>query len=314
MVGALSRPTYTRTGSATATSPMTRSMNWARVRDTTWRRPSRLRVANGNRADDSPADVGVVGCLAQSGFGTLGPGFDLLVHPVEGVGHEAGGGGCGCGPTGPRPQRRGPGEHGGQAPPDRPRQALLGGGDHLDTGCHGPGGSEAGDHRRSTRKSGVGPLAQHRGQGRGRTDGEQGGHDRPGAPVATGHQGPERADRQRRAGPEGQLVGRRSPDGPAHRLLGALLEQLLSRNARTEGRGVGRRVHCPGPGVSAGARGQPPRPGRGRCLPEGDRTQGRGCRQPGDHALLDRGARHQARLEPDRGNQSGGQRTGTCCG
>ena len=157
-------------------------------------------------------------------------------------------------------------------------------------------------------------MAQHRGQGRGRTDGEQGGHDGPGAPVATGHQGPECADRQRRAGPEGQLVGRRSPDGPAHWLLGALLEQLLNHDARTEGRGVGRRVHCPGPGVSAGARGQPPRPGRRGGLPEGDRTQGRGCRQPGDHALLDRGARHQARLEPDRGNQSGGQCPGTCCG
>ena len=206
------------------------------------------------------------------------------------------------------------GDHGRQTPPHRPRQTLLGSGDHLDTGSHSPSGSEAGDHRRSARKSGVGPLAQHRGEGRGRADGEQGGHDRAGAPVATGHQGSERAGRQRRAGPERQLVGSSPPDGPTHRLLAALLEQVLSRNARTEGCGVGRRMDCPGAGVSAGARGQPPGPGRGRGLPEGDRTQGRGRRQPGDKALLDRGARHQARLEPDRGNQPGGQCPGTCGG
>jgi len=266
----------------------------------------------GNRADDSPADVRVVGYLPQSGFGPLGAGLDLLVHPVQGTGYERCGGGGRCCPTGPRPQPRGTGEHGGQAPPDRPRQALLRGGDDLNPGCHGASGREAGEHRRAAGQSGGGTLAHHRGQGRSRTDGEHPGNHRPGAPIPAGHQRPEGADRQRRTSPEGQLIGRGAPDGPAHRLLGALLQQVLHHDAPAQSRGVGSHLHAPGPGVRAGARSQPPRPGRSRGLPEGDRSQGRGCRQPGDHALLDRGARHQARLEPDRGDQAGGQCPGTC--
>jgi hypothetical protein len=248
-VGALSRPTNTRMGSAAAGSPMTFSICSGRTAVATLRRPWRLSVSQATPLPGAAADQPGRRRIVERRLDLLGPPLDPMVDPAT-IPYRAP----------PRTDRRPGGRGAGRGARGRagpaPRPADAGGEQALAGGQPGePGGhAQAHGERLGRRRRGA-LVAPQPGE--------------PGLPAAApevvdrGQGGPgERRHRDR------EVLGVAAPPGQ-------LLEHARRQTGRwptaTSRRCVRPRAATARPAVAAWRSGRPARrrwrPGRGRCWP-----------------------------------------------